>query len=74
MFLGVTAKKMLGGFFAGGTGFIQKFHKREIYLIGENFVGKKFSLREIFVTQPNIPHFSPTKSFSSDMMNIFDLR
>ena len=42
----------LGGrdFFARETEFIQNFHKGEIYLIGENFVGKKFSLGKIFVT------------------------
>ena len=50
MFVGVTAEKLVGGVFFPGTEFIQNFHKGEIYLIGENFVGKKFSLGKIFVT------------------------
>ena len=44
MFIGVTVEKLVGGLFAGGTEFIQNFHKGEIYLLGENFVRKKFSL------------------------------
>ena len=50
----------------GGGGeveFIQNFYKGEIYLIRENFVGKKFSL---------FRYFFPTKSFSSDTMNVLD--
>ena len=53
--------------------FIQNFYKGKIYPIGENFVVKKFSLRKIFVTFPILFHFSPTKNFSSDIMNMFDL-
>ena len=47
-----------------GGEFIQDFHKGEIYLIKENFVGKKFSLENIFCHLAN---------FSSDIINIFDL-
>ena len=50
MFVAVTAEKLVGILFTGGTGFIQNFHKCEIYLIGENFVRKKFSLGKIFIT------------------------
>ena len=51
MFVGVKAEKLVvRGLFAGGTEFIQNFHKGEIHLIEENFVGKKFSLGKIFVT------------------------
>ena len=53
--------------------FIQNFHKGEVYLIEENFVWKKFSLENIFVTKPIFRHFSPMKTFFSDMINIFDL-
>ena len=42
MFVGVTAEKLVEGLSSGGTEFIQNFHKFEIYLIGENFIGKKF--------------------------------
>ena len=63
MFIGVTAEKLVGGLFTWETKFIQNFHKGEIYLIGENFVGKNFSLGKIFITQPIFRHFSPTKSF-----------
>ena len=68
MFVGVTAEKLVGNLFAGGAEFIQNFHKGEIYLIGENFVGKKFSLGKLFATQPVFCHFSP------DIMNTFGLR
>ena len=44
--------------------FIQNFHKGEVYLIEENFVGKTFSLENIFVTKPIYGHFSPMKNFS----------
>ena len=60
-----SGKTGRGPFFlrvGGGGEFIQNFHKGEIYLIRENFVGKKFSL---------FRHFSPTKNFSSDTMNVF---
>ena len=50
MFVGVTTAKLVGGLLAGGIEFIQNFHEGEIYLIGENFVGKKFLLGKIFVT------------------------
>ena len=50
MFVGVTAEKLVGGPFCRGAEFIQNFDKGEIYLIGENFVGKKFSLGKTFVT------------------------
>ena len=73
MFVGVTAEKLVGGPFCQGAEFISNFHKGEIYLIGENFVRKKLSLGKIFVTLPIFRHFSPTKTFSSDIMNIFDL-
>ena len=53
--------------------FIQNFHKGEVYLIEENFVRKKFSLENIFVTKPIFHHFSPMKTFFSDMINTFDL-
>ena len=69
----VTAEKLVGGLFAGGTEFIQNFHRGEIYLVEENFAGKKFSLGKIFVTLPIFRHFSPTKSFCSNIVNIFDL-
>ena len=58
-FVGVTAEKLVGRggggggqafCWGGGDEFIQNFHKGETYLIGENFVGKKFSLGTIFVT------------------------
>ena len=48
MLVGVTVEKLVGGL-AGGTQFIQNFHKGEIYIIGENFVGKEFSLGKMFV-------------------------
>ena len=51
MFVGVTAGKLIGGLFAGGTEFIQNFHKGEIYLIGKNFVEETFlSPSQYFVT------------------------
>ena len=50
MFVGFTVETLVGAFWLGGAEFIQTFHKGEIYLIGESFVGKKFSLRKIFVT------------------------
>ena len=69
MLIGVTTEKLVGGgFFIGGTEFIQNFHKGEIYLIGENFPGKRFSLGKIFVTWPIFRHFSLPKSFSSDKL------
>ena len=49
MFVGFTVEKLVGAFWLGAE-FIQNFDKGEIYLIGESFVGKKFSLRKIFVT------------------------
>ena len=52
MFVGVTAEKLVGGPICRGGGggeFIKNFHKTEIYLIRESFVGKKF-LGKIFVT------------------------
>ena len=73
MFVGVTVEKLVGDLFAGGTEFIQNFHKGEIYLLGENFVRKKFLLGKIVVIQPTFRYFYPTKTFSSDIMNIFDL-
>ena len=39
------------------------FHKGEAYLIKENFVGKKLSLKNNFVTKPIFRHFSPIKVF-----------
>ena len=50
MLVGATAENLVGGLFTGGTEFIQNFHKGEIYLIGGNFVGKKYSLGKIFIT------------------------
>ena len=50
MFVGVTAENLMGGPFCRGAEFIQNFYKDEIYLIGGNFFGKKFSLWKIFVT------------------------
>ena len=51
MFVGVTVEKLVGGLFAGGTEFIQNFHKGEIYLIGKNFVEETFlSPSQYFVT------------------------
>ena len=50
MFVGVTAEKLVRGLFTRRTELIPNFHKGEIYLIGENFVGKKFSLGNIFIT------------------------
>ena len=44
--------------------FIQNFHKGGVYLIEENFVGKTFSLENIFVAKPIFRHFSPMKNFS----------
>ena len=70
-FVGVTVGKMVGNLSAGGGGggggwggeFFQNCHKFEIYLIGENFVEKKFSLGKPFATQPVFRHFSRTKIF-----------
>ena len=42
--------------------FIQNFHKAEVYLTFV-FVGKTFSLENIFVTKPIFHHFSPMKIF-----------
>ena len=42
LFVAVTAEKLVGGLFPGGTEFIQNFHKGEIYLIGEISSGKSF--------------------------------
>ena len=67
MFIGVTAEKLVGGLFTWETKFIQNFHKGEIYLIGENFVG------ENFYHPANISPLFPDEKFSSDIMNIFDL-
>ena len=50
MVVEVTAEKLVEGLFTEGTEFIQNFHKDKIYLIGENLVGKKFSLGKIFIT------------------------
>ena len=50
MFVGVTAEKLVGGFFTGVAEFFQNFHKGEIYPVGENFDGKKFLLGKIFIT------------------------
>ena len=58
MVVGVTAGKLIGGHFCRGWGggwgevgeFIRNFHKAEIYLIEDIFVGKTFSLEKIFVT------------------------
>ena len=54
MFVGVIAEKLVGGggggIFAGGIEFNQNFHNGEIYLIGENFVGKMFPIGKILVT------------------------
>ena len=58
MLVGVTAEKLVGVPFCRGAEFIQKFHKSEIYHIGENFVWKMFSLGKLlspsqcFVTFP----------------------
>ena len=51
----------------GGPNLIKTFIK------GKSFVAKKFSLGKIFVTWPIFRHFSPPKSFSADIMKIFDL-
>ena len=59
MFVGVTAEKLVGNLFAGGAEFIQNFHKGEIYLIGENFVGKKFSLGKPFCHPASILSLFP---------------
>ena len=48
LFVGATAEKLVGGLFTRGTEFIQNFYK--IYLIGGNFVGKKYSSGKIFIT------------------------
>ena len=54
--------------------FIKNFHKGEVYLIEENFVGKTFLLENIFVTKPIFRHLLfPDEKFFSDMINIFDL-
>ena len=59
----------------GGAEFIQNFHKREIDIpYRGKFRREKFSLEKIFVTYPKFHHFSPTKNFSSDIINIIDLR
>ena len=50
LFVGAIAEKLVGGLFTRGTEFIQNFHKGKIYLIGENFVGKKYSSGKIFIT------------------------
>ena len=53
IFLGVTAKKLVGDPFCrgggrgGGVKLIQNFYKSEIYRLGENLIGKKFSLGRI---------------------------
>ena len=57
-FVEVTGDKLVGGLFSGGGRggglglgggeFIQNFDKGEIDLIGENFVGNKISLGNIF--------------------------
>ena len=59
-----SGKTGRGGFLSERGGFLQNFQKGEIYLIGENFFGKKFLLGKVFVTQPIFRHFSSTKSFS----------
>ena len=63
MFAAVTAEKPVGGPFTGGTEFIQNFHKGEIYLIGENFVGKKFSLGKFLLPSEYFVTFSQQKVF-----------
>ena len=65
-------EKLVGEPFCRGPNSFKTFIS-EIYLIGENFVGKKFSLGKIFVSLQIFCHFSPTKSFSSHIMNMFDL-
>ena len=62
MFVGVTAGKLIGDLFAGGTEFIQNFHKGEIYLIGKNFVGKKLSLGKL-CHLANISSLFPDENF-----------
>ena len=56
-FVEVTGDKLVGVFFPGGgrgglglggREFIQNFDKGEIDLIGENFVGNKISLGNVF--------------------------
>ena len=49
IFLGVTAKKLVGDPFCrgGGAKLIQNLYKSEIYRLGENLIGKKFSLGRI---------------------------
>ena len=54
---------------------LTNFHKGEVYLIEENFVGKTFLLENIFVTKPIFRHLLfPDEKFFSDMINIFDLK
>ena len=66
MFVGVTVEKLVGGLFAGGTEFIQNFHKGEIDLIEENFVRKSFrwgkflSPNQYFLTFPRRKVFPQT--------------
>ena len=75
MFVGVTAEKPGPFCRGGGAEFIQNFHQREIDIpYRGKFRREKFSLEKIFVTYPKFHHFSPTKNFSSDIINIIDLR
>ena len=72
MFVGVTAKKLVGGFFTGGTKFIQNFHKGEIYLIREKLCREK-KLGENFYHLANMSSLFPDETFSLDTIKIFDL-
>ena len=74
MFIGVTAEKLIGGPFCRGAEFIQNFQKGEIAIpYRGKFRWEKVFFGKNFCHLANFRHFSPTKSFSSDIMNILDL-
>ena len=74
MFIGVTAEKLIGGPFCRGAEFIQNFQKGEIAIpYRGKFRWEKVFVGKNFCHLANFRHFSPTKSFSSDIMNILDL-
>ena len=57
MFVGVTAEKLVGGLFAGGTEFNQNFHK------GKKFRREKVFVGENFCHLANISSLFPTEKF-----------
>ena len=72
MFVGVTAEKLVGDLSAEEPNFFKTLIKVKYTLLGKISSGKSFRWAKVFITKPIFRHFSPIKSFSSDVMTIFD--